>query len=339
MEFWKNRAGIYVYRFQKGGPGNRRQRSTGERDRAKGWKIATKALQDAKVRLRGQEPVCSVDQLIGIWLRENPAPQKSLHYIRSIQALRRLHLFNLATIPVDMVTTQDMRTARSAYLAAGHNKASANHWLRLLKMLFRYAWKELKMIDAMPWEMSRMRAQAPVRPILPPSKTKAWFEAVDSHGRPEVSLAVRLMWGAGLRESEALGARWEWLDLEEGTYTPGEAKNDKAQPIPLRRALKDYLRPRAKGRGLMIAKPDGTRWAPGLCRTIMKKANAACETEGISPHRLRGTFCTLLMRKLPPKEVQELMRHGALTTTLIYQAKDMTLVSAAMDKMDEEAGF
>ena len=339
MEFWKNAAGIWVYRFQKGGKKNRRQRSTGERDRAAGWKIATRAMKEAKVRLRGEEPVCSVDHLISLWLRDNPEPQKSSAYIRSIETFRRLHLFELAQMPVDMVTTQDVRKARSAYLEARHGKASANHWLRLLKMLFRYAWKELKMLEAMPWELPRLKAQAPVRPILPPGKTKAWFEAVDSHGRPEVSLAVRLMWGAGLREAEALGARWEWLDLEEGTYTPGEAKNRQAQPIPLRRALKDYLRPRAKAKGLMIAKSDGSRWAPGLCRTVIKKANTTCETEGITPHRLRGTFCTLLMRKLPPKEVQELMRHGALTTTLIYQAKDMTLVSAALEKMDEEAGL
>jgi len=322
MEFWKNRAGVYVYRFQKGGKGSRKQRSTGEKNRDLAWKIASQALKDARVRLRGQEPVCTLDELAGKWLEGNPPPEKSAAYIRSMDTFRRLHLYHLASLPVDLITTQEVKKARTAYIQAGHNLFSANHWLRLLKVLFRYAWKELKMIEGMPWELRRLKPQDPVRQILPPSKTAAWFAAVDACGRPEVSLAVRLMWGVGLREAEALGARWEWLNLEEGTYTPGETKNRKAEPLPLRRALKEYLRPRAQAKGRMIAKADGSPWAPGLCRTVMRKANVACELEGITPHRLRSTYATLLMRLLPPKEVQELMRHGAITTTMLYTTKD-----------------
>lgn len=339
MQFWKNRHGVYVFRFQKGGKRNRRQRSTGEKNREVAWRIATKALAEAKVRQRGETPVCTVRELVGIWLEDNPPPQKSKAYIRSMDTLCRLHLYTLAEMPVDLVAEKDIKVARTTYIRDGHGLASANHWLRLMKALFRYAWRELKMLDRMPWAVARLKPQEPVRPILPPGKTLAWFAAVDACGRPEVSLAVRLMWGLGLRESEALGARWEWLDLEQGIYTPGKTKNDRAEPVRLRRALREYLAPLAKPRGLMIAKADGTRWAPGLCRTIMRRANVTCGTEGLTPHRLRGTFATLLMQRLPPKEVQEQMRHQHVTTTLIYTSKDYTLVDKALEAMDQAAGL
>lgn len=339
MEFWKNRWGYWVYRFQRGGPGSRRQRSTGEKNRAEAWKIAVKAEREAKIRTRGESPVCSVHELVEIWLRENPCPQKSESYRRSMETLGRMHLYGLADLSVDRATEQAVRTARTAYIEDGHGLASANHWLRLMKALFRFAWKEMKMLDRMPWTLARLKPQDPVRAILPPRKTQAWFAAVDACGRPEVSLAVRLMWGLGLRESEALNARWEWLDLESGVYTPGQAKNRHAEPIRIRGALRAYLAPLVKTKGWMISKPDGTLWKPGLCRTIMRKANLACGTEGITPHRLRGTFATLLMQLLPPKETQDQMRHAHVTTTLIYTAKDYTLVDRALETMDRAAGF
>jgi integrase len=180
------------------------------------------------------------------------------------------------------------------------------------------------------------------RAILPLDVAKAWFDAVDETTRraPAVGTAVRLMFGLGLREGEAMTARWEWVDWQRATYTPGITKGREAEPVPMPGWLRDHLGPMRQAEGLIVTKRSGEAFAPGFARQAMKQANRACSIKGITPHRLRGTFATLLSEAgVPIQTIQKVMRHKNFATTVGYLEKNIGLAAKAQEHIGEKAGF
>jgi len=125
------------------------------------------------------------------------------------------------------------------------------------------------------------------------------------------------MFGLGLREGEAISARWEWIDWERKTYTHGITKGREAEPIPMAGWLREHLEARHQVAGLIVVKQNAQAFASGFARQAIRRANAACTVKGITPHRLRGTFATLLSEAgVPIQTVQRVMRHKSFTTTM-----------------------
>jgi integrase len=197
-------------------------------------------------------------------------------------------------------------------------------------------------LAGIPWRVAMLKIQKRPRAILPLAAAKAWFEAVDAvtPGRPGIGTAVRLMFGLGLRESETTSARWEWVDWERSTYTPGVTKGREAEPIPMPAWLRAHLEPRRQVAGLIVAKDNGEPFAPGFAREAMRRANDACAIKGITPHRLRGTFATLLSEAgVPIQTVQKVMRHKSFTTTMGYLERNFDTAVRAQERISELAGF
>ena len=329
------RGKYYYFNFQV--KLNRRRESTGLTDREQAERLERREKLAAKARLRGEAPLCTLREMVDLWLKLYRADY-SANYVATVERFGRMHLYELADLPMDGLTTFKVQQARTQYLLEGHGFHSANAWLRILKMLCRKA-VDLKMMEAVSWKVTMLNAQTPPRPILPLGLTRAWLQAVDEQGKPAASMAVRLMLGLGLRETEAYSARWEWLNLEEGIYQPGRTKNRNAEKLRVRPSLLAYLRPLAERKGPMCWLAVGRTPYRGYCRRIMQKANEAIGLEGITPHRLRGTLATMLLRKLPPLEAQEALRHKRVGTTLIYQTKDMRLLDQAYEELDREMGM
>jgi len=69
--------------------------------------------------------------------------------------------------------------------------------------------------------------------------------------------------------------------------------------------------------------PDGKAFASGFARQAIRRANDTCAIKGITPHRLRGTFATLMSEAcVPIQTVQRVMRHKSFTTTMGYLDKN-----------------
>lgn len=93
-----------------------------------------------------------------------------------------------------------------------------------------------------------LKVQKRPRAILPMDAARAWFDAVDlatTHA-PLIATAVRMMFGLGLREGEAISARWEWIDWARQTYTPGITKGRDAESLIILGRLRHCLYPREK---------------------------------------------------------------------------------------------
>ena len=187
---------MWHYCFQVAGV--RYRRSTGLASRRSAENLAQRAYDAAVLRANGGEPVLTLAELAQAWI-EVHRPVSSTAHIPSVELFQRSHMFDPGAKPINEITTLDVELALNLYLLT-HKPASANHWLRIVKMLTMWAVKR-GMLAAMPWHVSMLKVQKHPRSILLPAAARAWFAAVDEANKhaPGIGTAVRLMFGLGLR--------------------------------------------------------------------------------------------------------------------------------------------
>jgi integrase/recombinase XerD len=140
---------------------------------------------------------------------------------------------------------------------------------------------------------------------------------------------VELLYGAGLRVSEAVGLERAAIDLE-GRLVRTIGKGSKERIVPIGReaveALRRYL---ARGRPhldkrhrpeLFLNAQGGALTRAGAFLILRKlAASAGLEPERVHPHLLRHSFAThLLEGGADLRSVQEMLGHADLATTELY---------------------
>jgi integrase len=333
------------YRFAIAG--KRVQRTTRETVRAKAEAIAARAFEDAKIRSRGDEPCPTMAQLVEMWLDSNLRTAGPDHR-KSIEIFGRRHLYGLKDLLVCDLTTQVVSEARTIHLES-HSMSTANHWLTSLKLLVNFAISR-NMLRRKEWHLKPFKIQRKPKVTLSPGSTTAWLEIVDRHcpKDPGLKTIVRLALGLGLRGSEATGARWEWLSWERMTYIPGRlsdtgafmTKGKEAEGLPVLPWLAAFLAPFRRDNGLIAPDRSGKAYSVARMRALMQAVNAEAGTPGLTPHRLRGTYATLLIEDgCPLQDVQAALRHKDIKTTLGYVERDMGRVAKAQDSMARRQGL
>jgi integrase len=163
------------------------------------------------------------------------------------------------------------------------------------------------------------------------------------------------MLALGLRESEALGLQWEFLDLDRGTMVVGRIKDARfvtkggearQLPIPawlLERLKARWERNKKPKEGLVMPGPlDPISRKPlphsaGYTRPLVKRVGASLGLVGLSPHRLRASFISALAleAKVPLPQVQKMAGHKHLATTMRYVegAEEHTDALASLEKL------
>jgi len=142
---------------------------------------------------------------------------------------------------------------------------------------------------------------------------------------------VTLLYGCGLRISEALSLTARDLPLAEVLRISGKGGKERLVPViaPARLAVADYVRlcPFA-----LSAEPDGALFRgtrggplnPRLIAAAMEQARAGLGLPATAtPHALRHSFAThLLAAGGDLRTIQELLGHASLSTTQAYTAVD-----------------
>ena len=161
-------------------------------------------------------------------------------------------------------------------------------------------------------------------------------EARAGENRPAWILArdaavLGLLYGAGLRISEALGVRRFEApigDIEALTVT-GKGRKTRVAPViaPVRRGIEAYLAlcpyPLAPEQHLFVGAKGGPL-SPRIIQLAVERLRGALGLpESATPHALRHSFAThLLGRGGDLRTIQELLGHASLSTTQIYTAVD-----------------
>lgn len=147
---------------------------------------------------------------------------------------------------------------------------------------------------------------------------------------------MELIYGAGLRVSEAVTLTMGEIDFQEGAVRL-TGKRGKTRWVPLPAQTKTWLSSYiANGRPRLVKRPTGLLLVsdtgkPLLRQTAYKKLEhfaklAGIET-GVSPHTLRHTYAVHLLKGgADLRAVQELLGHESIATTQIYTQLDLSEV-------------
>jgi integrase/recombinase XerD len=154
--------------------------------------------------------------------------------------------------------------------------------------------------------------------------------------------AVVLLLSTGIRRSEAVTITLDDLNLEERQLLI-RGKGDKQRVVPLTdqavEAIQAYLphRTKTQSRHLFVSAYGGHP-IHGRCINRMLKIvieNAGLAGQGITPHKLRHTFATHLIRNgVDIRTVQELMGHSELETTAKYLHSDTRTKQIAVGRLN-----
>jgi integrase/recombinase XerD len=209
--------------------------------------------------------------------------------------------------------------------------ATINRKTACLRSFYRHLRRE-ELIDADPTAALSPPTKSRKLPrVLTYAEVKRLLESV-GEGDP-IALRDRalleVMYGCGLRASEAVGLDVNEVDLRRGFVRP-HGKGNKERIVPLGReaatAVTRYLR---SGRPELIGSRQQSRLfvnfrggpltRQGLYKIIQRHAKEVGLEGRMSPHTLRHSFAThLLSGGCDLRSVQEMLGHADVATTQLY---------------------
>ncbi len=178
---------------------------------------------------------------------------------------------------------------------------------------------------------------------MPEAGARAIVATVSADAEPWIAArdqaALTLIWGSGLRISEALGLRQSDAPLAEVIRVTGKGAKQREVPVlpATRQAVEHYraLCPHAPARhdALFL----GARGGPLNPRLLQKAMATARMALGLppsaTPHALRHSFATqLLAAGGDLRAIQELLGHASLSSTQVYTGVDETRLMEVYDK-------
>jgi integrase/recombinase XerD len=252
---------------------------------------------------------------------------------RTVEAYRRdlAHFGAFLQRPVDSATTQDVERYLAALRAGGSASTTVARRVAAIRGYYRHRVLVGARRDNPAAELDLPRRTRKLPRTLSPGEVERLIDAADGtapRARRDRAL-VELLYGAGLRVSEAVGLERAGVDLEQRLVRV-IGKGDKERIVPLGRhaaeALRRYLahgRPHLDRRHrpeLFLNAKGGALTRAGAFLILRKLADkAGLEAGRVHPHLLRHSFAThLLEGGADLRSVQEMLGHADLATTELY---------------------
>jgi integrase/recombinase XerD len=252
---------------------------------------------------------------------------------RTVDAYRR-DLAGLSTWlgrPLATATTDELESWLAELRAQGLAPATVARRTAAVRSFFRH----LVLLGAVSenpaaaLELPRRRRTLPR--TLSPSEAERLIEAAAGITPRDLRdrALVELLYGAGLRVSEAVGLERAGVDLE-NRLVRCVGKGGKERIVPIGRAAAEAIR-RYQSRGrpfldrrhrpelFLNARGGGLTRAGAFLILRRLAAKAGLEPERVHPHLLRHSFAThLLEGGADLRSVQEMLGHADLATTELY---------------------
>jgi len=315
--------------------------STHVTDHATAEKILADKRREVALAMRGLfHRLPTVRELLVQWLEVHRTVFSTKHLVSVEGCMRLWVLPTLGDRRIDLVHTQDVLDARQGILNAGRSPVTANLMVRTVRLLWGFAIK-LRYLESRPFEISQIKVQRKPRPILPATAISDYLAEIDRSRNPHVPVMVRVLIGLGLRESEALGLRWEWFDSQRRTYCVGRSKTKSSRTIPVPQWLWDSLNqmPRMLSPWVFPAM-DGEPHRPAFLRKPLARAAKKLGLGRLSAHRLRASFASFhSLFGTPITEIQSMLGHRSIVTTMIYVENSLEAQCRAQDNLSQKLGL
>ena len=268
--------------------------------------------------------------------------RRSVHSVRAyVATAERLCVFltehlgepaNRATLA--KASAADLRAFLASRRGDGLTNRSTARELSAMRNFLRWALGNEAAIPAL--KGPRVQRSLP-RPVDPEAVLALASDAADSASDSWVGArdwaVLLLLYGCGLRVSEATGLTGDVLPLGQTLRVTG--KRNKTRIVPLlnnvREAIEGYLElcpyPPAKGEPLFRGRRGGPL-SPALIRRAVQGARKRLGLpEKTTPHALRHSFAThLLAGGADLRSLQELLGHASLSSTQVYTAVDTAML-------------
>lgn len=231
------------------------------------------------------------------------------------------------------VSAADLRAFLACRRGEGLGNASAARELSAVRAFLDFTAKGRGEGGATPrLKGPRVKKGVP-RPISPDEAVALAGDIAENAAEPWIGLrdwaVLLLLYGAGLRISEATGLTGVALPLGETLSVTG--KRDKTRIVPLLPQVREAVESYAASCPWRVARSEplfrGAKGGP-LSPAIIRRAVRAARVrlglgERTTPHALRHSFAThLLGRGADLRALQELLGHASLSSTQIYTQVD-----------------
>ena len=252
---------------------------------------------------------------------------------RTVDAYRRDLTFAAAALgmPVASATHQDLERYLAGLRARGLASTTIARRAAALRSFFRHQMLLGARADNPAAELDLPRRTRRLPRTLSPGEAERLVEAAQGTAPRALRdhALVELLYGAGLRVSEAVGLEKGGVDLDD-RFVRTIGKGGKERVVPIGRqaaqAVRRYLahgRPHLDRRHrpeLFLNAQGGPLTRAGAFLILRKLAGkAGLDPERVHPHLLRHSFAThLLEGGADLRSVQEMLGHADLATTELY---------------------
>jgi integrase/recombinase XerD len=251
----------------------------------------------------------------------------------TVEAYRRdlARLGAFLGMPVAIVTTDELERYTASMRAEGLSAATIGRRTAAARTFFRHLQLIGLRADNPAAELSLPRRTRKVPRTLSAAEAEKLIDAANGVAPRALrdKALVELLYGAGLRVSEAIGLQAHGVDFEARTVRVlGKGGKERVVPIGRRAAdaLQRYL---ARGRPFLLRRSrhelflnakGGALTRSGAFLILRRLAETAgLEPGRVHPHLLRHSFAThLLDNGADLRSVQEMLGHADLATTELY---------------------
>lgn len=251
-----------------------------------------------------------------------PHAKGRLRSYRDQEAYYRLRLKSLwGNQRLDEIRPHDVAAMQERLRRDGLSDASVNRYTAFAKRVFNLAlhWEVYE--GRNPAQRAEMRREHGRERFLTDEELVALFKSLEVEPNRTAACAIALLAATGARRGEALGARWEHVDVDRRIWTVPLSKSGKRRHIPLSDAALRILAkvPRVEGSPWVFPGGDPRKPVADLKKAWARvKARAGIEGQ-FCLHQLRHTYASRLVgqgRSL--YEVGQLLGHAGTTMTMRY---------------------
>ena len=285
-----------------------------------------------------------------------PIPQEEA-YLAFLRLERRLGEETLAAYPSDLrlffrhatraggettpglecLTLPRLRTFVRSLMDLGFAPASISRYLSALKSYCRFLADEGLLSQDPTQSLQGPRQQRYKPQSLTRTEMEAIYDALEAAilgekpgARRDLCL-IEMLYGLGLRISEAIGLRLDQVSLtEQVVLVQGKGKKQRLVPLgqKVAESLSGYLAKEWEARGrktdtVLLNRSGASLSRMGAWKIVRKICANAGVTSPVSPHTFRHSFATHLIEAgADLRSVQEMLGHADISTTQIYTHLD-----------------
>ena len=227
----------------------------------------------------------------------------------------------------------DLRAFLAHRRGEGLGASSAAREMSAVRGFLKFAAEDADSLPQLPRTRAPRRPRTLPRPASPADARALADEAGEGGSQPWVGardLAILLLlYGSGLRVSEALGLPASILPIGQALRVTGKRGKTRIVPVlpAVREAIALYVAqcpwPLAGALPLFVGAKGGRLNADVVRKAVRGARTRLGLADSVTPHALRHSFAThLLGRGADLRSLQELLGHASLSSTQIYTEVD-----------------